>query len=382
MKRRRYQYGSLTKKSNRVSEDVWQFRFYETTPEGRRYRRSTTVGTVAQYPTKTDALRIIEPLRLRLNLHHRFGRPVSIGALIDHYIERELPERRHSTQQSHSSTLKRWILPRWGDRPLEEVKPVAVEEWLRSLTLAPKTKVNLRSLFHLIYEHARRWELTDRNPIDLVRQRGGRRCIPRVLTPSEIRLLLAQLTGSYHTMVLVAACLGLRASEIMGLQWQDFNWEDLTVYIRRGVVNGRSGDTKTEASQKSLPIDPRLARSLQELWKRTFHRSPQDWVFANKAGRPRGQQNILHRHLRPAALRAGIGKIGWHTFRHSYSTMLRGAGTDIKVQQELLRHSTIQSTLNTYTQAISEQKRAANTIVVGSLFNENASTDQSSANGS
>ena len=293
-----------------------------------------------------------------------------------------MPGRRHSTQQSHSSTLKRWILPRWGDRSLEEVKPVAVEEWLRSLALAPKTKVNLRSLFHLVYEHARRWELTDRNPIDLVRQRGGRRCIPRVLTPGEIRLLLAQLVEPYHTMVLVAACLGLRASEIMGLQWQDFNWEDLTVLIRRGVVNGRSGDTKTEASQKSLPIDPRLARSLQELWKRTLHQGPQDWVFANKAGRPRGQQNILHRHVRPAALRAGIGKIGWHTFRHSYSTMLRGAGADIKVQQELLRHSTIQSTLNTYTQAISEQKRSANTVVVGILLNENASTDHSSANGS
>jgi len=382
MKRRRYQFGSLTKKNNRLSEDVWQFRFYETTPEGHRYRRSTTIGTVAQYPTKTHALRIIEPLRLRLNLHHRFGRPISIGALIDHYVERELPERRHSTQQSHSSTLKRWILPRWGDRPLEEIKPVAVEEWLRSLTLAPKTKVNLRSLFHLIYEHARRWELTDRNPIDLVRQRGGRRCIPRVLTPGEIRLLLAQLVEPYHTMVLAAACLGLRASEIMGLQWQDFNWEDLTVFIRRGVVNGRSDDTKTEASQKSLPIDPRLGCFLQELGKGSLHKGPQDWVFANNGGRPRGQQNILQRHLRPAALRAGIGKIGWHTFRHSYSTMLRGAGADIKVQQELLRHSTIQSTLNTYTQAISEQKRAANTTVVGILFNENASPDQPSANGS
>ena len=164
-------------------------------------------------------------------------------------------------------------------------------------------------------------------------------------------------------MVLVAACLGLRASEIMGLQWQDFNWEDLTVFIRRGVVNGRSGDTKTEASQKSLPIDPRLARSLQELFKRNLHIDPQDWVFANNGGRPRGQQNILQRHLRPAALRAGIGKIGRHTFR-PYSTMLRGAGADIKVQQELLRHSTIQSTMNTYTQAVSEEKRAASTIVV------------------
>jgi integrase len=84
------------------------------------------------------------------------------------------------------------------------------------------------SLFHLIYEHARRWELTDRNPIDLVRQRGGRRCIPRVLTPGEIRLLLEQLAEPYRTMVLVAACLGLRASEIVGLQWGDFNWECLT----------------------------------------------------------------------------------------------------------------------------------------------------------
>jgi hypothetical protein len=90
---------------------------------------------------------MIEPLRLRLNLHHRFGRPISIGALIDHYIERELPGRRHSTQQSHSSTLKRWILPRWGDRTLEDVKPVAVEEWLRSLSLAPKTKVNPEAYF-------------------------------------------------------------------------------------------------------------------------------------------------------------------------------------------------------------------------------------------
>ena len=172
-------------------------------------------------------------------------------------------------------------------------------------------------------------------------------------------------------MVMVAACLGLRASEIMGLQWRDFNWEDLTVLIRRGVC--RTGDTKTEASQKPLPIDPRLARSLEELWKSSSHKSPQDWVSSNRAGRPRAQQDILRRHLRSAALRAGIGKIGWHTFRHSYSTMLRGAGTDIKVQQELLRHATIQSTMNIYTQAVSEQKRIANSVVVGVLFNEIAS---------
>jgi integrase len=81
-------------------------------------------------------------------------------------------------------------------------------------------------------------------------------------------------------------------------------------------------------------------------------------------------------------MRAGIGKIGWHTFRHSYSTMLRAVGVDIKVQQELLRHSTIQSTMNIYTQAVSEQKRAANSMVVGILLNEIAPENKAPANGS
>src|SRR5215469_6404385 len=58
------------------------------------------------------------------------------------------------------------------------------------------------------------------------------------------------------------------------------------------------------------------------------------------------QESILERQIKPAALRAGIGKIGWHTYRHSHSSLLRRVGADIKVQQELLRHSTIQSRMS------------------------------------
>jgi len=100
---------------------------------------------------------------------------------------------------------------------------------------------------------------------------------------------------------------------------------------------------------------------------------------------------ILTRQLKPAALRAGISKIGWHTFRHTYSTMLRSAGTDIKVQQELLRHANIQTTMNIYTHAVSEQKRAANRKVVEMVLRrapdvgemaEKAGKTPSSSNGS
>jgi site-specific recombinase XerD len=62
---------------------------------------------------------------------------------------------------------------------------------------------------------------------------------------------------------------------------------------------------------------------------------------------------------------ASLGNdVGWHTFRHTYSSLLRQLGVDVKVHQELLRHADIRTTMNVYTQAVSEQKRTAHSSVV------------------
>ena len=77
----------------------------------------------------------------------------------------------------------------------------------------------------------------------------------------------------------------------------------------------------------------------------------------------------MKHYLKPAAARAGIqGKVGWHTFRHSYSTLLREMGTDIKVQQSLLRHANSTTTMNVYTEAVPEQKREAAGKVAAQLL--------------
>jgi len=70
----------------------------------------------------------------------------------------------------------------------------------------------------------------------------------------------------------------------------------------------------------------------------------------------------------PAAAKAGIGKIGWHTFRHTYSTLLHALGTAPAVRKELLRHSDIQTTLNIYTQAVTSAKREAASKVADLLW--------------
>src|SRR5271165_1499600 len=182
-------------------------------------------------------------------------------------------------------------------------------------------------------------------------------------------------------MVILAGCLGLSRSELTGLQWGDFDWPDAVLTVQRGVVNNHVGNTKTLARQKPLPLAPELVAELENLRRLSAYSANSDWVFASESkngSQPVWFDSLLKRVVQPAGKRAKISKqVGWHLLRHGYSTLLRANGTDIKVQQELLRHSNIQTTMDVYTQAVSEQKRAANAVVVGQLLavgNETAVT--------
>jgi integrase len=175
-------------------------------------------------------------------------------------------------------------------------------------------------------------------------------------------------TDPYRVMVVMALSTGLRCSELFALKWMDFDWSTLTVLVRRAIVDGVVGDVKTKYSCSGLPLDPALAEILFT-WNRASEFSGEgDWIFASpqKAGElPLRPSTVLTNYIKPAAAKAEIsGKVGWHTFRHTYSSTLRQLGVDLKVQQELLRHADIRTTMNVYTQAVSEQKRAAHSKVV------------------
>lgn len=87
------------------------------------------------------------------------------------------------------------------------------------------------------------------------------------LSTEEFRTLLAEIKEEpYRLMTLLAGCLGLRTSEIFGLQWGDFDWPRAEVHIQRGIVEGHVDETKTVSSNKKLPLDPQLVAAAQS-WK-------------------------------------------------------------------------------------------------------------------
>jgi integrase len=373
--RTRYQHGNLQLDKRKNGPDVWVYRWREYGVNGKMNRRGEMVGTIDQYPTKAEALRACEHLQLTANSENPTSRAIGFGALLDRYIAEEMPER-HSTKLAYRSYIETHIRPKWADWTLRKLTskgtPFTIEQWLKTLALAPKTKGNIRNVMAVIFNCAMRWGLLDLgvNPVALVRVKGisRRQTEPRILNSDEIQTLISGLAEPCRTAVIVALSTGLRCSELFALKWLDFNWEQMTVLVRRAIVGGVVGDVKTKYSESGLPLDPALAEVLFT-WKRaSMFGAEADWVFASsqKAGElPFRSSKMLEDQIKPAAKAAELGEgIGWHTFRHTYSCMLRQLGVDLKVQQELLRHADIRTTLNVYTQAVSEQKRSAHSSVV------------------
>lgn len=406
MERTRYQFGSLTRKKRAKGSDAWEFRFYETTEKGTRERKTATVGTVDKYRTKALAQKAVEALLLKLNSETPQQRMavVTFGAICDRYLQEEIPER-YSTSKSYRSNIKNYLKPRWGDYLLDRIRPMAVEDWLKKLPMAPKSKTHIRGVMHLMFECATRWELftEKRNPIALVRIKGGskRRQRPTVLTVDEFETIVALLKGPCRAMVYIAQCLGLRVSEIAALQWDDFDFDKNQLLVQRSFVSGRVDDVKTEYSQDYVPLHPSLTEIVLA-WAKEATATEEGWVFANPiTKKPYYPTEIQKRHIRPAGCclvecpkcGAAVGvwcrqeeptpngkrlpvhdvrieaagkyaALGWHTFRHTYRSWLDETGAPMKVQQELMRHASIQTTMNVYGQAMSSSKREANSKVV------------------
>jgi len=212
------------------------------------------------------------------------------------------------------------VRPHWEKYGLAEVRTIQVESWLRTLPLAKSSCAKIRNLMSVLFNHACRYELFDRNPIYLVRQTAKRRTAPSTLLPAEIKALVDSLGVRERTLVLLAASTGLRQSEMFGLKWGDIDFAQRSMYVTRSIVYGVIGPCKTESSQKPVPIHPILADALLHWRKSSRYTKPDDWVFASnryRGRRPFWGQAILRKYIRPVAQRVGIrNRFGWHTFRH------------------------------------------------------------------
>jgi integrase len=344
-----------------------------------------------EYPTETKALVRLQEDVLRINDPRAFkahNKP-TLGLVIDRFSTEERLEEilrqapgeatitdgfSWSTAAGYRSYLKKHIKPKWGSTPLAEIHALEVSEWLKSMLLSPKTRGQVRALMHLLFERAMLWGLIElqRNPIELVKVKDSsrRQRKPQILAPEKFRELVAILGEPYKTMVIVAMCTGLRVSEVLALRWEHIDFKAGVMLVQQGVVNGRIGRVKTEASHDEVPLDPAFAAVLKD-WRgnRTT-----GLVFPSHVTGGCYYAGIIQRQiLKPRGEKIGIVGLGWHTFRHTYRSLLDETGAPIGVQQKLMRHSNVATTMNVYGSSTLRAKQQANSKVVEMVMKQERS---------
>ena len=311
------QRGSLSIVIRKEGPAVWQFRWSEKALDGARVQRKQVIGTVERYPNEAAARSAVTVLLAEVNSEKTRirTRSVTVAQLCDHFEQRELAKdniwRSHATMKTYQAYLHRWVRPHWRHYELAEVRTIQVESWLRRLPLAKSSCAKIRNLMSVLFNHACRYELFDRNPIHLVRQSAKRRRTPAVLTPTEIKALVDNLSIRERTLVLLAVSTGLRQSELFGLKWGDIDFCQGTMNVTRSIVYGVVGSCKTESSQKPVPVHTLGANALMSWRKQSTYTNPDDWIFASRRHRGRHPfwgQAILQKYVRPAAEKVGIQK--------------------------------------------------------------------------
>jgi integrase len=388
----RYQEGSVERVKRSKGPDAWVYRWRELQADGVRVQKKKVIGDVVRFPTKSAAKKATEDLRAEINAHQDRLGEITVEEAWGHFQLHELRDegigRSETTIENYLTLFQAHILPRWGSAPLDQVKAVEVEKWLRGLRyvtpprkkhstvpveqppLSPSSKAKIKSRMYTLFEHAKRYELCDTNPMETVRQGSKRLRKPDVLKLDEIRALMQEISSTaIRLAVLVAGVTGLRRSEVRGLKWRDIDFQSHWITPTQGSVRRLVTSLKTRASGEPIPIPEALTTAFEEWRAQTPYRADEDWVFASAdtSGRsPIWFDSALVRHLRPAAERAKLTQlIGWHTFRRSLATLLTSKREAVKVVQELMRHADPRITLELYAQGEEEAKRAAQEHVRG-----------------
>jgi integrase len=343
---------------------TWNYLFYD-----HGTRRSKLIGTKKQYPSKLAAWKAVTPMEVK-----PAGHAPTVNTLVAFYRVEKMPKR-VDTRRTYDSWLRNHVIPKWGECELSDVQARPVEMWLDSLALAPKSRAHIRGTLRILWDFAM-WRgdvPTQRNPMELVTVKNAskRTRKPRSLTVDEFQKFVVHLGEPFRTIALLCVSFGLRISECLGLRWSDVDWLNGKLNVERAIVEQHVDECKTAGSCRSLHVTAEMLDTLKA-WKQTSQFSGQeDWVFASPLhiGRLPWSRDHVWRAYQKAGAQAGIGGLGTHALRHTFRSWLDSVGTSLAVQQKLMRHASIVTTMDHYGEIVTDETRIASGKVAGLALN-------------
>ena len=374
MARRRFQQPEPRREGKWWYLRHWQDEFSDGRRIRRRKRTRLAPASVPEREVQKIAAELLRPVNQGLVT---IASAVQFGEFVEtEYKPAVLPVLACSTRARYEGVIDNYLLPAFGSVCLRDLTRSALQRYLSQmgkLRLSQESKDKIRDVLSAVLRWAVECEVLVKNPAEGLRlppPTTGRRSKPYI-TPPQFAALVELIREPYSTMVFVAVYTGLRVSELIGLRWRNVHADSISIEER--YCRGDFGPPKSAASNatiavnqvviarihrlKTLVISVKAGRAMRR-YQAVKHDGPDDLVFQSPVkGAPMRDNNILARHMKPAARQLGIGWVNWQVLRRSFATWLKMAGADVKDAQALMRHSRASTTLDIYQQFVPESQR-------------------------
>jgi integrase len=325
---------------------------------------------------------------LKARSDHSRGLPIAIerqtvAQFLDHWLEHTLKaQAKPRSFESFSTITRLHIKPALGGIQLHKLAPQHVQKLLDEKSkngLSPQTVTNIRTVLRSALSQAVKWSLVSRNSAALVNAPRIPHKNIKPLDSEHARTFLdAAKGGRFEAIYVVALTLGMRRGEVLGLRWSDVDLERRALRVSQSmqrIATGpdsgkkselRATETKTDGSRRTIALPDSVVRALKAHRVRQLQDrlaaglSWQDTglVFANRTGKPL-EPIVLHRDYKDLLEAAKLPTMRFHDLRHSAASLLLAQGVHPRAIMELLGHSSITVTMNTYGHVLPAMMREA-----------------------
>ena len=304
----------------------------------------------------------------------------TVGTWMDEWFENVAKINvRPSSHQTYRGYIDNHIKPNIGNIPLEKLTTMDLQKLYRTLLtkgrverieaenqpsgLSAKTVRNINQVISSALDLAVAQKIIPSNPTDACELPKVEHREMQTIPEEQLQAFLAEAkaTGVYE-MYYIELATGLRRGELLGLKWQDIDWKNGIIRVRRQIarVDGRivEAPLKTKNSYRTVTISPQAIEVLKQQKAKTHDQ----YVFPSPNGGPISPDSV-NNMLKRVLARAGIPEVRFHDLRHTFATIALQNGVDIKTVSGMLGHFSAGFTLDTYAHVTTAaQKEAAQTM--------------------
>lgn len=294
---------------------------------------------------------------------------LTVGEYMDSWLKGSVRGSvRQSTFDRYEIAVRVHIKPALGRLKLKKLTPAHLAAFYQDRLdtgSAPASVNKLHVTLHKALDQAVKWHMVPRNVAEVVKGPRPVHKEMRTLSAEETRKLLETARGDkLEALYVLAVHTGMRQGELLALKWQDVDLENARLSVRRTITKSGGkvllGEPKTRKSRRTIELTEagvtalraHLYRQMQEMQRLGDLYRDQGLVFASEGGTLINPTNLRKRSFGSLLKRAGLPPIRFHDLRHTCATLLFSRDVHPKHVQELLGHSNIAITLDTYSHVI------------------------------